>query len=110
MKPPRIHGMGRILFDDYEFKYLRVSQVYPIPGGPALDNDFIREGADLLDANPDLELPPLLVVEKESVVFDVPHWVIDGRHRLQSYMLAERVYIPTLVGTGMIIAPQLDRI
>jgi hypothetical protein len=100
MKPPRIHDMGRILFDDYEFKYLRVSQVYP----------FIREGADLLDANPDLELPPLLVVEKESVVFDVPHWVIDGRHRLQSYMLAERVYIPTLVGSGMIIAPQLDRI
>jgi len=108
---PKIHGMGRILFQDYEYMMLRVSRVSYIPGGPALNMNFIREGTLLLSSNWQLELPPLLVTPKEEqVVFDREYWAIDGRHRLESYKMANRSHLPAIVGRGMIIMPKLDTV
>jgi hypothetical protein len=102
---PTIHGMGRIVFKRYDFTYLPVRFVSEIPNGPKMNEEFVREGATILLVNSEWHLPPVLVVAKTDDVWDKEYWVIEGRHRRESYVLADRKVIPVVVGTGMIVLP-----
>jgi hypothetical protein len=98
MSAPIIHGKGRIMFTGFEYAIVPVGKVKPIPGGPALDEDFIKEGIKLLEDNPDFGFPYIVTVY--DWLEDV-YWIIEGRHRHASYAAAHKGRITILVGHGM---------
>lgn len=102
----KIHGMGRIIFKEYDSRYIRIEFLSDIPNGPVVDERFIQEGAEILVANPEWELPPLLVVAKDKKIWDKEYWVIDGRHRRASYSLAERTFVPVVIGSDIVVLPK----
>jgi hypothetical protein len=105
MSAPVIHGKGRIMFTAFEPTALSLDAVRAIPGGPAVNTDFIREGRQLLLDRPGLVFPPLLVVRDfdEGGTFTGIYWIIDGRHRYYSYGTANITLVPGMIGHGMTI-------
>jgi hypothetical protein len=99
MTAPVIHGKGRLMFARFEIATVDVKSIRQIPGGPPMDEEFIKEGARALQDYRFHDLPYILVSRD---YLENCYWVIDGRHRLESYKLAGSHRLNVLVGHGMI--------
>ncbi len=102
MTAPVIHGMGRIMFRSFDMADVPIHMIRHLPTGPAMNADFIEEGARLLKENPGLDFPYIIVVHD---FLEHCYWVIEGRHRLESYKIAGTRRLHVLVGRGMMILP-----
>jgi len=98
MSAPIIHGKGRIMFSHFEVANVDIASLRTIPGGPEMDEDFVKEGVRLLEENPDFDFPYVIAVYD---VLERCYWVIEGRHRSESYRRAGTRRLTILVGRNM---------
>jgi hypothetical protein len=98
MMPPEIHGKGRIMFSGFAIDTVDMDDLREIPGGPDKDEAFIVEGARLLWENPAHDFPYVIAVWDND---ERCYWIIEGRHRAESYRRVGTYRLTILRGWGM---------
>lgn len=84
---PNVSGSGRILVaGPTTIQRVPLCTICVPSNRHAMDLDFIREGTFALLADPDADLPPVLLLRSTPTL----HWLVEGRHRFASTLAAGR--------------------